>query len=119
MAHIDCTNHGRDFFIQTKIIENSSEVRSDRHQTVMFTPKTVYGKYVTKHIILRSAKYVMPVAARLVFQKDVFHPATVSAKLQSHLGFSLFERIFDKYIVMMQLYTILQHILHILHILHI
>jgi hypothetical protein len=41
VPHIDCTNPGREFFIQSKIIENSSEVRRDRHQTVVYTPKTV------------------------------------------------------------------------------
>ena len=28
----------------------------------------------------------MPIEARSVFQTDVFHPATVSEKLQKHLG---------------------------------
>ena len=49
-------------------------------------------------------KYCMPVEARSVFQTDVFHPATVSEKLQKHLGLTLSQRIFDKYVVMMQLY---------------
>ena len=55
-------------------------------------------------------KYGMPVEARSVFQTDVFHPATVSEKLQNHLGLTPTQRIFDKYVVMMQLYTIFQHI---------
>ena len=31
VAHIDCTNLGWEVFVLTKIIENSSEVRRDRH----------------------------------------------------------------------------------------
>ena len=43
-------------------------------------------------------KFVMPVEAKAVFQNEVFHPATVDAKLQAHLGLSLEKRIFDKYV---------------------
>ena len=43
-------------------------------------------------------KFVMPVEARAVFQNDVFHPATVSPTLQAHLGLSLSQRIFYKYV---------------------
>ena len=43
-------------------------------------------------------KFVMPVDAKAVFQREVFHPATVSAKLQSHLGMTIVQRIFDKYV---------------------
>ena len=56
-------------------------------------------------------KFVMPVEARLVFQNEVFHPSTVSQKLQGHLGMTIGQRIFDKYVSL--------HILHILHIEHI
>ena len=45
-------------------------------------------------------KYGMPVEARSVFQTDVFHPATVSDKLQTHLGLTPAQRIFDKYVVL-------------------
>ena len=48
-------------------------------------------------------KYGMPVEARSVFQTD---PAIVSEKLQNHLGLTPAQRIFYKYVVMMQLYTI-------------
>jgi hypothetical protein len=40
-------------------------------------------------------KFVMPIDARSVFQTQVFHPAKVSAKLQSHLGMTTAQRIFD------------------------
>ncbi len=40
-------------------------------------------------------KYVMPVQARAVFQTEVFHPATVNPKLQSHLGMTIVQQIFD------------------------
>ena len=55
-------------------------------------------------------KYGTPVEASSVFQTDVFHPGTVSEKLQNQLGLNPVQRIFDKYVVMMQLYTIFQHI---------
>ena len=45
-------------------------------------------------------KYGMPVEARSVFQTDVFHPATVSDKLQNHLGLLPVQRIFEKYVVL-------------------
>ena len=45
-------------------------------------------------------KYGMPVEARSVFQTDVFHPATVSDKLQNHLGLQPVQRIFEKYVVL-------------------
>ena len=45
-------------------------------------------------------KYGMPVEARSVFQNDVFHPATVSDTLQTHLGLTPVQRIFDKYVVL-------------------
>jgi hypothetical protein len=45
-------------------------------------------------------KYGMPVKARSVFQTDVFHPATVSDKLQNHLGLQPVQRIFEKYVVL-------------------
>ena len=55
------------------------------------------------HGLFRAAcrlwKFVMPVDAKAVFQTDVFHPATVSPKLQNHLGLTLAQRIFDKYVV--------------------
>jgi hypothetical protein len=41
---------------------------------------------------------VMPVDAKSVFQTEVFHPPNVSPKLQAHLGLTLVQRIFDKYI---------------------
>jgi hypothetical protein len=50
---------------------------------------------------VRLWKFVMPVAAKDVFQTKVFHPATVSPVLQSHLGLTLAERIFDKYVLIM------------------
>ena len=54
------------------------------------------------HGLFRAAcrlwKYVMPVDSKAVFQNDVFHPATVSPKLQNHLGLTLAQRIFDKYV---------------------
>jgi hypothetical protein len=40
----------------------------------------------------------MPVEVKAVFQADVFHPASVSAKLQAQLGFTMAQRIFDKYV---------------------
>ena len=43
-------------------------------------------------------KFGMPVEAKVIFQNDVFHPATVDPKLQAHLGLSLEKRIFDKYV---------------------
>ena len=55
------------------------------------------------HGLFRAAcrlwKFVMPVDAKAVFQTDVFHPATVSPKLQNHLGLTLAQCIFDKYVV--------------------
>ena len=45
-------------------------------------------------------KYGMPVEARSVFQTDVFHPATVSEKLQNHLGLQPVQSIFEKYVVL-------------------
>ena len=45
-------------------------------------------------------KYGMPVEARSVFQTEVFHPATVSDKLQTHLGLQPVQRIFEKYVVL-------------------
>ena len=48
---------------------------------------------------VRLWKYGMPVVAKDVFQTKVFHPATVSPVLQSHLGLTLAERIFDKYVL--------------------
>ena len=45
-------------------------------------------------------KYGMPVEARSVFQADGFHPATVSDKLQNHLGLQPVQRIFEKYVVL-------------------
>ena len=53
-------------------------------------------------------KFVMPIEARTVFQREVFHPATVSAKLPGHLGMTMGQQIFDKYVSM--------HIVHIKHI---
>ena len=50
---------------------------------------------------VRLWKFVMPVAAKEVFQTKVFHPATVSPVLQAHLGLTLSERIFDKYVLIM------------------
>ncbi len=43
-------------------------------------------------------KSVVPVNARAVFQRDVFHSATVFQKLQSRLSMTLGQRIFDKYV---------------------
>ncbi len=43
-------------------------------------------------------KYVMPVEAKAVFQTDVFHPASAKEKLQAHLGFTMAQRIFEKYV---------------------
>ena len=50
---------------------------------------------------IRLWKFMIPVAAKEVFQTKVFHPATVSPVLQSHLGLTLAERIFDKYVLIM------------------
>ena len=65
------------------------------------------------HGLFRAAcrlwKFVMPVEAKAVFQTDVFHPTTVSPKLQAHLGLTLVQRIFDKYVAM--LYAVCRHIL--------
>ena len=51
------------------------------------------------HGVFRAAarlwKFVMPIDARSSFQTQVFHPAKVSAKLQSHLGTTTSQRIFD------------------------
>ena len=49
-------------------------------------------------------KYVMPVEAKAVFQADVFHPASVKEKLQTHLGFNMAQRIFEKYVGIMLTY---------------
>ena len=49
-------------------------------------------------------KYVMPVEAKAVFQADVFHPASVKEKLQTHLGFNMAQRIFEKYVGIMFTY---------------
>ncbi len=59
-------------------------------------------------------KYFIRVQARDVFQKEFFHPATVNPKLQSHLGMTIGQRIFDKYDSIHTLH--IQHIYHILHI---
>ena len=61
---------------------------------------------------VRLWKFAMPVVAKDVFQTKVFHPATVDPVLQSHLGLTLSERIFDKYALIL----VCRHILHILHI---
>ena len=50
---------------------------------------------------VRLWKFAMPVVAKDVFQTKVFHPATVSPVMQAHLGLTLAERIFDKYVLIM------------------
>ena len=54
------------------------------------------------HCLFRAAcrlwKFVMPVDAKAVFQTDVFHPASAKEKLQAHLGFTMAQRIFEKYV---------------------
>jgi hypothetical protein len=48
---------------------------------------------------VRLWKFIMPKDARDVFQKEVFHPTTVSSKLQLHLGMTTSRRIFNVYFV--------------------
>jgi hypothetical protein len=47
---------------------------------------------------VRLWKFIMPKDARDVFQKEVFHPTTISSKSQLHLGMTTSQRIFDMYI---------------------
>ncbi len=79
--------------------ENFSEILSCESEPVL----KAYNSGLFR-AACRLWKFVMPVEAKAVFQADVFHPASVSAKLQAQLGFTMAQRIFDKYVGIMFTY---------------